>query len=615
VQNSIIYNCDWAGLQNVAGTGTDYNCLYGNTRHNYLDCSPSTHDLCQANNNSVDPLDGSPGNGIAALNYVTRIENGSNLDGAASNGGDIGATILKQIGVTGTLWGDPGYDTETDQNLWPFPYEGIIREHMRAYSYDGGNLSGNRGFCVDRMTLTDYIWGYLGHTPPDLYPPLRWGSIPADDSTNVAIDADIQLFLSDNGTGVDLASIVMTVEGFTVFNGSSPASYPHTTVTGDASDYLLSYNPPEDFGYSQQVEITVTAQDLANPPNIMATETYSFTTIPDTEPPYVADQNPSNGAENIPVNSNISFHIKDDETGVDVSSVIISVEDETVYDGANPAAFPHTSVTGNQFDYTFTHNPPGNFGYSQQIEIVVNALDLAHNPNILPIHHFSFITEPDLVAPLTSGHQPAKGSTNVASDTEISMHILDNETGVNIQSILMTVEGETVFDGVSPQFYPNATVTGDKWDYTINYNPPVKFGYSQQVDVTLTAKDLALNPNTMPTDAYFFTTQPDTKPPYTAGHDPAKQATNVPIDAQVSLHIKDDEKGVDLSTVVMLVEGEKVYDGADPSSYEDVSVNGNPADYQVVYTPPAPFNLSLQVDVSINASDLAATPNAMPTET
>lgn len=164
----------------------DYNSLYSND-NDYLNTSAGSHSLCAKNSNAIDPIDGTPGNSIVSIKYPTRVEDESDLDGAASDGGDIGATILKKIGVSGTLWGEPGYNTATQENLWPFPNEDIIREYMRSYSYDNCNLSGKRGFCfdgkqlngVDDITLTSYIWEYLGNPiPPEIY-----GSNPPDPPT------------------------------------------------------------------------------------------------------------------------------------------------------------------------------------------------------------------------------------------------------------------------------------------------------------------------------------------------------------------------------------------------------------------------------------------------
>ena len=97
--------------------------------------------------------------------------------------------------------------------------------------------------------------------------------------------------------------------------------------------------------------------------------------------------------------------------------------------------------------------------------------------------------------PYTTGHNPAKGATGVAPDTNIVVHVKDDGTGVDQDSIVMTVEGETVTPSVS----------GAPSDYTLTYDPPADFEHSQVVDVTVDARDLASPPNVMPQDAYSFT--------------------------------------------------------------------------------------------------------------
>jgi hypothetical protein len=85
-------------------------------------------------------------------------------------------------GKPGTLWGEDGYrqlqdgsNGQMNINLWPFPNEEQIKLKMQTYSYDNGNLTGNRGFAragakqlngIDDVTLTSYIWEYLGNPCP-----------------------------------------------------------------------------------------------------------------------------------------------------------------------------------------------------------------------------------------------------------------------------------------------------------------------------------------------------------------------------------------------------------------------------------------------------------------
>jgi hypothetical protein len=111
------------------------------------------------------------------IKYITREEVGSPVYGTASDGGNIGATILYEIGTTGTLYGDTGYDTITSTSLWPFPNEGVIKTDMASYSWTnpvtGNPIIGARGFAASGtglyggpITLTSYIWEALGNPCP-----------------------------------------------------------------------------------------------------------------------------------------------------------------------------------------------------------------------------------------------------------------------------------------------------------------------------------------------------------------------------------------------------------------------------------------------------------------
>lgn len=105
-----------------------------------------------------------------SLKYLPRIELGSALAKAGSDGGQIGADVRYMWGKTGTLWGEAEYDTKTTTCLWPFPNEAVIKAEMGSYAGPGG--AGVRGFTSgtsmdgSAQSLTKYVWEYLGHQIP-----------------------------------------------------------------------------------------------------------------------------------------------------------------------------------------------------------------------------------------------------------------------------------------------------------------------------------------------------------------------------------------------------------------------------------------------------------------
>jgi hypothetical protein len=282
------------------------------------------------------------------------------------------------------------------------------------------------------------------------------------------------MHLLDLDSGVDLTSIELTVAGAVV----SPV------ITGAPADYTLTYDPPVDFAFSQVVDVTVSAADLAG--NFMPANVYSFTTLsPPAAPPFTSGHAPTPRATGVAVNANIVMHVLDLESGVDLTSIALTVAGAVV----SPV------ITGAPADFTLTYDPPVDFAYSQVVEVTVVATDL--DGNLMPTNIYSFTTPPpDTAPPFTSGHAPAPGATGVAVNSNIVVHILDLESGVDLTSIVLTVEGAAV----SP------VITGAPADFTLTFDPPVDFAHSQVVDVTVSAADLA--GNIMPTDVYAFTTVP-----------------------------------------------------------------------------------------------------------
>ena len=100
---------------------------------------------------------------LSGLKYLPRIEAGSALSTAGASGGRVGADVTRRIGVSGTLYGEAGYDTLTNEALWPWPNEAAIKQAMCA------NAGVTTGFCA-APTLTRYVWEMLGNPiPAEIY--------------------------------------------------------------------------------------------------------------------------------------------------------------------------------------------------------------------------------------------------------------------------------------------------------------------------------------------------------------------------------------------------------------------------------------------------------------
>jgi len=158
--NSVVFNAGRYG----------FNSKY---KPSYIDVSNSgssdfNQTSCSTGCIYTNPLaDGTP----SSIKYITRIESGSALTGAGSDGSDIGANVIYRYGIDGSRYGDAGYDTLTSTALWPWPNEDRIKNQMcetvtRGFCSAGTQLDG-----VNSITLTSYIWELTGNPmPTGIYP-------------------------------------------------------------------------------------------------------------------------------------------------------------------------------------------------------------------------------------------------------------------------------------------------------------------------------------------------------------------------------------------------------------------------------------------------------------
>jgi hypothetical protein len=409
-------------------------------------------------------------------------------------------------------------------------------------------------------------------TIPDKAPPYIVDRYPPENATYVRVDTNIIIYLRDDLAGIDRDSIVMTVDGEVV----------KPNIIGVASYFILLYTPDKKFDYSHEVEITIRAKDLALPPNTMRLEKYSFTTIPDIEPPYTTNHTPGKGATGVDINTPVVFHIIDDGVGVNRASIIVKINGIKI----------RPEIMGTKNNYRIYYKPPAGWRHNTQFYVSVNAEDLAGN--IMPREEYTFITKStrDTEPPYTDNHFPEKYATNVPVNSRIIVHIKDDGVGVNPGSIIMKINNIKV----TPE------ITGIMSDYRIVYQPDTNFEYNEKVKVTIEAEDM--EGNKMIPDIYTFTTcdRPDLTPPYVDSHMPDKGENNVSISTPIVFYIKDDDSGVDKTSITLQVNGVKV----------NPVITGDISGFKVVYQPSEPFEYNIVVKIIINARDIAG--NAMPEE-
>lgn len=410
---------------------------------------------------------------------------------------------------------------------------------------------------------------YSFTTEEDTIKPRTSGHNPAKGATEVERATNISLIIADDESGISLETVSLEVNGIKVPIVSTPISPPKA--------YLITYNPSIDFGYNETVAVSAAAKDKSG--NI-ATETYTFTTISDKKKPYTTEHQPPPGAIDVPVNTNIVLSICDDESGVVRESILLKV---------NNAVITTMSVFPTWNGFTLIYDPTKNFNYGEAVRVYVEARDKAGN---FATQTYTFTTIRDITPPYTSDYIPLPFAGDVPLNTDVILHIRDDGVGVDEGSIMLEVNGIRVIPVIIPPGY----------NYTLIYRPPEDFGFNEVVRIKVEAKDLA--GNIMPQVVYTFTTTIDNVAPYITDQIPAPLATQIAVDTNIWLHIKDNGAGVNQNTILMKVNGEKV----------TPSISGGKQDYTLFYDPTYNFKENKRVYVYIKAMDLAGVPNVLEQE-
>jgi hypothetical protein len=145
---------DWAYK---GGIRVKNSIAYGNAKVATAVQSSHLYAFDNAQNNGGTPLDPLT-NG---LKYLPRVEKGSKLMTMGEGGHQVGPQIVKRVGVSGTLFGEAGFEDVTKEDLWPWPNEQRIKADFAE------DIA--RGFAATDKSLTHYVWEQLGKPMPSSF--------------------------------------------------------------------------------------------------------------------------------------------------------------------------------------------------------------------------------------------------------------------------------------------------------------------------------------------------------------------------------------------------------------------------------------------------------------
>ncbi|MDZ7318752.1 MAG: Ig-like domain-containing protein, partial [candidate division KSB1 bacterium] len=410
----------------------------------------------------------------------------------------------------------------------------------------------------------------LGAMPPDTEPPYIQNQQPKKNATAVALNTPIQFEVLDDYMGVDSASIALHINGHSV----------QPKIAGSLSKYTVSYQPVNAFHYNDTISVEIDASDLAVRPNRMPTERYQFYLVRDTLAPEIKNLYPLPNARHVPRDTSMSFVLYDRHSGLDTNSIAVYVNDQPIQFSLEPKI--------NEYWIRHRFLPP--FGERDEVRVRIVANDQVRPPNTLD-SAFTFVIMPDTLPPRIEYYSPQHQSREIVLDSMIVIHLVDDFSGVNRQSIRFLINGQPVV--------PN--INGDSSRFIITYLPEQGYHYNQQINVGIEASDQAKQANHMPLFEFSFWTVTDTLPPAIVAMTPAPEDTNVNPLPRFLIDMTDDRSGIDSSSIRLWVNNQRV----------PFKLTGNPLAYRIAYQPDHSFAYLTWIPVKIEACDRSYPPNDM----
>lgn len=452
-------------------------------------------------------------------------------------------------------------------------------------------------------TLSDSYYFVTADTDPP-----EWANLSPDSGDiDVSLTTTISLDILDYDAGVDVDSVYIKVEGVYAWLNDTEQTGFSVVKSSITDGYRYVITPDSPFTSYQTVDIDVYAEDLDTIPNVL-NDSYNFRTV-DVEAPIWDNLSPDEDDINVPVDTTISLDILDYGYNIDENSVDISVEGVYAWhNNAEQTGFSVVKTTiANGYRYVIT--PDSSLPAYTYIDIDVYAEDLAPTPNVLN-DSYSFRTA-DSDAPVWDNLAPNDSDINVPVDTTISLDILDYGTGVDATSVYIKVEGAYAWlnDAEQTGFSVVKSVIADGYRYVIT--PDSSFSSYQTVDIDVYAEDLETTPNVL-NDSYSFRIV-DTEAPYLTNQDPAPDDTGISPLTSIYLDVLDDGDPVDVSSVIITIDGTIAWQSDALQNGYTGSKTSQPKGYRYTLTPPSPLPMLTLIEVNVQASDTAPTPNALNT--
>ncbi|HHS51127.1 MAG TPA: hypothetical protein ENN07_08440, partial [candidate division Zixibacteria bacterium] len=349
---------------------------------------------------------------------------------------------------------------------------------------------------------------------------------PLDGMWSACDDQGIFVLITDE-YGVDIESIrfsvnsvVYSVDGFTL----------------DFSDDTLRFYPPDLWTDGEEVHTCV--DSVSNTWGVVPEDLpICWTWFVDLTPPFVWGEIPPAGSVTPEASPTVSFNIEDTLSGLDESSVVITINGSVILDLTSPA------VSWDDPDISISFLDLGlAFDIGDTVEICVSAQDMPDYcpPNILDTCWIFFVNP---LGPAGTIIEPLPWTYTACDDQGIIIYLYD-EDGIDHPTVLINVNGVDVWGDD-----PSITWEED----TLIYSPPTRWEDAETIMVRLLeADDLIGNPLG---DTLHWNFIVDLTPPEIWAINPPAGAVLAIASPTITFSLADWLSGLNLSSVTVSING------------------------------------------------------------
>jgi hypothetical protein len=391
-------------------------------------------------------------------------------------------------GCVSTAWNAPAsQDYVTGYSLLWKTGAGAFVDSTRIDAVDISKgakwVAGHCGFAAGT-----YVFALRAHNSFD-----RWSGLSAN-STAMISNGDTQGPVPPTNvkvveTGFGCATLTWTrsgdpgVSGYRVYLGARPRAQAAYTDSLDAG----STAGAERCGLAQGNHyFSVRAYTATGVVSAYSKEVLLVARGTDTAAPTISQRSPAAGASDVPLNARIFFVVIDDKTGVDASSISVTVN-------SAPRGVTTSPATGG---FAVQCDAGANWPADSDVPVTLSVADRATPPNVAQStwsFHTGTSAVTDDTAPVIGATSPVADAAGIDSRPTIDVVVSDAGLGVDLTSLHLTVNGSDV--AFSLEGTPAST--------HIRYRPALDFSAESTVRVHVDACDRAEPANCSTLDYQF----------------------------------------------------------------------------------------------------------------